>query len=379
MKALSKIVKVNLILSIESSCVRSLIAIMDGGIPTVLHSAENPIKPQKENNPASLISATLKVVEQSVARSADRLYAMYADEEAPRKHFDDIHIALSSPWVIAKNKTVTMQLGHKITVNRDVILENIKKEVDAYVKENDDITVIEQKIFKVLLNGYSIDDWQGKYANRVDVSFAISVAGIGMVQRITEACEQISHRHKYMHSASLLLLGIVGKIYDHCDDCLMFNIHGELTDIVATNDGICTLLASCPIGYETIGHIVGMKISSDDQSADSLISMCIGGHLSSGENVKEISAVESTMNDWANEIGDILKEFGVNNTGFTNYKFFATKHAEFFRKSITLINPKGNVSEIDSGEVFKHIRIGKGAVQTGAKEAFITLAINSLE
>ena len=198
-----------MILDVQSSVVRGSLVLMTlSAKPIVVftHNSNIPGKAQFDVN--YLIKTTLAAVGETIS-SAEKYLNILKHEKTlkPLPHkISAIHYALLSPWIVSKAKVMSIDFDKKTKISSQYISGIIEKERSKMLPKSDEpIELIEQKIFDVRLNGYSVSEWENRETDRLEVSFAVSMAGVRMIESFVRECRGVvSQSHVHFHSSLLL-------------------------------------------------------------------------------------------------------------------------------------------------------------------------------
>lgn len=355
--------KTILIFDVQSAIVRASVVNYSGSEkPRVLFTAERMLIYRKETGTAHLIKDTLDALQGCV----DSAMKFVHDEAAkPKKEtgsaidskISEIHFVLSSPWIVSKAKTITQVYKRPVTVTKNGIVSIIERErVGDAPDQTGPVEIIEEKIFSVRLNGYHIIDWEGKTAQNIGISFAVSVAGTGMIQRFRDICRHIVPERKISFHSSLLLQHVGIKILKpEKRDYALIHIHGELTDLVISEDNDCVFFGSFPMGIATVTRLIGRETKSSDNAADSLIALYSGDYLDKSNGAVTTTAVEHAIDVWNEGLSKLLKESGhsLRTTIIT-----AKTHEEFFKQSFKRTHSGSKIESFTVEEISDHVSFG---------------------
>ncbi|MBU6232099.1 MAG: hypothetical protein KGI45_03115 [Patescibacteria group bacterium] len=342
-----------LILDVQSSVVRgSLCILKDGALPQVVftYNASIPWKPHTDSN--YLIKVTLRAIEESIDACLRDLHLKRAGGAEIARTVSAVHYALSSPWIVSQAKTVNAKLSKEVAVTRSQIEKIIAAE-RAKMTAQADIEIIEEKIFDVRLNGYSIREWAGKAATDIEISYAISVAGTRMIDHFRKACARAVKRDRVRFHSSLLLqfIGMQKAAPEHGDFSLI-HVHGELTDIAVISAGEAALFGSYPFGVQTIIREAAERTGTSQQAADSLITLYTGKHIDPVHDKIGIEAIDSAKARWADGLESALSSLAAQPPHFI---LSAWAHDDFFREIIAEKHPGTVVESLSIDVISPHV------------------------
>jgi cell division ATPase FtsA len=222
----------------------------------------------------------------------------------------------------------------------------IDKERSKAVPSNSaPLQIIEQKIFDVRLNGYSVTDWQDKNAKNLEVAFAVSIAGTSMVQYLLDECRPVaSSGHIHFHSALLLKLIGVEKALNLGENFNLIYVHGEMTDLAVIERHSCIFFGSLPIGSITLGRMVAESAKCDRQAADSLISLYFSNQLDKSSGKDQSAAVKESIAKWGEGVSKLIADSKVPLASSNAIVLSAGHLNDFFGQAVATVYPKSKIS-----------------------------------
>ncbi len=301
--------KIILILDVQSSIIRASLLVSGDPIPKVIYTFASETKKSDSGNDASLIKSTLLGINDAV-QSATRFIRHEENLGGYphiRRKIDSVHYILSSPWIVSEAKIISKQYEKDTEVTKKYIFDLIDEDRKEILKSEEALQVIEQKIFDIKLNSYSVNNWEHKAARTLDVSFTISVASTKMVSFFIDQFRHIVHSNKIFFHSSLLLqyIGIEKVLEPGLNYCLV-HIHGEQTDVSLIRRKSCIFFGSYPFGVRNFVEKLAKETNNGYQAADSLLSLYVGNRLDNTLNDKNILAISKIANDWLGKLKETL-------------------------------------------------------------------------
>ena len=241
-----------------------------------------------------------------------------------------------------KDTPITPDRVHKI-------LSDERAEVSLGAKT--ETVTIEEKVFDVRLNGYSISDWKGKSARTLDVSYALSVSSAESIANLKHAVAHIvSGKNVSVHSSLLLQYISLRLAAIPGDTCMLVHAHGELTDMVVIRHGMCSFFGSYPIGINTIIRTLGEMTNRSPQAAESVLSLYLGHHMDGPEETRAGMAVEAVTGSWTNELLGLAGAIRVagDTTAFMPPHIFIIAHAhgDLFEAALKKVFPQSVIGTL---------------------------------
>ena len=354
-----------LVIDVQSSVVRgSLVLIRRSQLPYVVYTYNATIPFNSYTDSNFLIKSTLQAVEETVQATLRHLHIRIAEGDADQipHSVSAVHYTLCSPWIVSQAKVLSLTSEKNMHITRRFILDLIDQERAKLIPSpTDPLRVIEEKIFDVRLNGYSVVAWEGKMTTDVQVSFTVSIAGENMIQEFIRSCRlAVNHRRVFFHSSLLLQYIGMGLVYPKYEDYALIHIHGELTDFTVVRQNHCTFFGSFPSGVRTLVRKLATAAKLDDQAADSLLTLYIGGHLDAEHGKKSLEIVDQIASDWIVELQKLFIESAVD---VQPLKFIlsAWAHDEFYLSALRRTYPKISVDTLSIDDILTKVEFAPQA------------------
>ncbi|MFA6314915.1 MAG: hypothetical protein WC648_00915 [Candidatus Paceibacterota bacterium] len=351
--------ELTLILDVQSSVIRGSLVLLDniGSHPHVMftYNANVPWKPHTDV--AYLVKTTLKAIDETINAIRRNLRLRHTKPCDLPKRIRSVHFVLSSPWIVSDAKILLSEFSKNQEVSKDQILKMIADERSKLAKEDDkEIQVIEQKIFDVRLNGYSIKDWEGKSAKKLEVSYTVSVAGTRMIEKLKNLCNHDIHGCEVSFHSSLLLQVIgFGIVMPHVESYVLVHVHGELTEFAIVQNQLCEFFGSYPIGVKTMVRNIANVSKIDQQAADSLLTLYIGGHLDKEYGHDQTDMITTISKDWTEEMKKLLKNHAEIGTLPQSMVVSAWSHDDLFIKVLRDEYPGARIGLIEIDEILPFV------------------------
>jgi cell division ATPase FtsA len=295
-------------------------------------------------------------------------------------HVSSVHYVLSSPWVISQAKKISMSFKEDTAISRAYVAGIIWEERAKMTNNTiDDISVIEEKVFDVRLNGYSVSSWESKHTRELGISFVVSVAGNRMIDLFVKACENIVHNKKYVHFHSSLFLQHIGiqKISPNLSNYALIHIHGELTDIAIIHTRECSFFGSYPFGIRTIIRSIAKKTKTTDDVAESTLNLVMSGDTDVTKFKEETSIIENMKQGWIGELGKLLKTSSTLETVPSHVIISADIYEDFFFNSFKSAYPQSSLESLSFESIQSHVSYGTHAGHLRLTGVYV-IAIHSL-
>jgi cell division ATPase FtsA len=312
----------SLVLDIQSGLVRgTLVSFSKGLKPHVIFTYTKFIKNRTQGNGPLITKIMCKSLHEVLHNiSKDGLHK--ANTLGLGSSIKSVYYMLSSPWAISQAKKVFINFEKETTVTEKIIKEITDKEGLILIKEfkqdleksstsNIDLLPIEEKVFDVRLNGYSISEFKGKKANKLEVSLAVSVSSKKILEKISSEVHKVFHiKNEFFHGALLAHYIALRSISPGMDEYISVHVHGELTDIVVVNKGSGVYLASFPFGTYSLFRKLGRTMKQSPEIAKSLLSLYSEGKLEKSNKERVEKTVSNIIENWKKSFQNSLTNDG---------------------------------------------------------------------
>ncbi len=301
--------KIILILDVQSSVIRSSLLIVGENIPKVIYTYSVDIRNTDKGDDSVLIKSTLKGISEAVQSSLRFVHHQENFSGYPhiRRKIDTVHYVLSSPWIVSEAKVITKHFDKDTEISQKYVFDLIDEDRKEILKSEEALQVIEQKIFDIKLNSYSVSDWQRKSAKNIDISFTISVASSKMVTFFIDQFKHIVHSNKiFFHSSLLLQYMSIEKVLEPGQNYCLIHVHGDQTDASLIRRKSCIFFGSYSFGVRNFIEKLSKETGNAYQASDSLLSLYVGNRLDTALGDKNISAIKKVADEWLGELKKML-------------------------------------------------------------------------
>ncbi len=266
----------------------------------------------------------------------------------------EVHYVLSSPWILSEARRMEISFDTSRMVREDVIRKMVSEEREKLAEEaraKGKIIPVEEKIFDVRLNGYSVTNWQNREAKSISVSFVTSISGTKMVARFKDLCSHVVFGHKVFFHSSLLLQHIaLNEVNPKREMYAIIHVHGEVTDIVEVDKHACVYFGTFPIGTQTMLRMFAKETKTDLQVAASTLNMH-KGHLTgqaSGKNAESINKVDEY---WFKQFENSMKAGPLSTEGGMSFVVSSMERLDDIVSLLREKYPKVSVETLDGDDL----------------------------
>jgi len=303
----------SLILEIESGVVRGHIVVPRAHTTIDTHkfttstlwSATVPISGAPYRDSAHLFSSMIKALSSVLATLAkDTARGGVAERLVS---FDCI---LSSPWITVSSRSVSVAYTKPTIVTKNRVLDIMSIERNKLVRP--DMAIVEQKLFDVALNGYSIADFHNKKARELSVFFGIGMSSDIIIKHINEAITgYFSYAKGNITYNSDILLHYASSRDITRDEpsFISAHVHGELTDFFIVQNGRISRITSLPFGYQTLARYVAEQAHEPQHISQSRVTLHAANSLHREEETRTSLHINGVLQDkWSQVFLDTTED-----------------------------------------------------------------------
>jgi hypothetical protein len=228
-----------------------------------------------------------------------------------------ISVILGAPWYAAQVRTVRKEQSAELPVTHrmisDFIAEETRKfqteEIARYEGVGEKVSMIEQELVRVSLNGYETNDPYGKRARVVELSLMLSLSPKMVTEKIQSLVGEVFHRREVIFHSFLYASSIVSRdLFALHEHFLLVDISGEVTDIASVKNGALSHLLSFPVGHTMLLRSVAAKLSLSMEEARSLVALEASGKLEEKSRERLLPALASAEATWVQSLDAALFE-----------------------------------------------------------------------
>ena len=351
-----------LILDIQSGMARSaLVLYKEGQVPKAMFVYSRVIPHRVSSSSKNIIDAILKATSNSIDEALRYLSLLKNSKDGPKNiphKISSVHYILSSPWILSEAKRLEANFKSGRIVKEDMIFHMVSEEREKMaedVKAKGKVMSVEEKIFDVKVNGYSITNWQNKVANSLSVSFVTSISGTKMVERFKDLCTHIVHGHKVFFHSSLLLQHIaINEINPKKETYVIIHAHSEITDIVEVDKHSCVYFSTYPIGTQTMLRMFAKESKMDIQTAASALNMHNAVIIARGSE-KNAEYIEKVNERWFKQLEASLSTGPLPLSGAVTFIVSSQERQSDIAAIIRAKYPKSKIETLNIEEISSYV------------------------
>ena len=303
----------------SSSVGAGLVKFRRGKVPEIIYITREPIPYQEVVTPDRFLRdmvTTLGTVHARLHKEglAHLKFTQYGSHKIRHAFY-----AFSSPWAASQTKIASLENPEPVTVTREMVDSIITKAEKAFESEvidstrdpglKDKLSIIENRIIQIRLNGYETTDPYGKKAKRVDVSFFISLVPRMVIDRVEEISLGAMHsRDTHFTSAQLASYSALREIFSGREDFIVLDIGGEVSDVSIIKNGLILETASFPLGRNFLTRRVSRALSVTNDGALSLLRLYYGGDTDAQIAEALRPVLENASREWVGALHTVLTQ-----------------------------------------------------------------------
>ena len=360
-----------LILDVQTSIVRgSLCILTPGERPSIVFSHETPVEYNKDRGGNHLLETTIYAVKETIHAVLVNIHG---------HSLDYVHYVLSSPLIVSSAKTIHVDFVKDAKITPSHLMALIAEQRSELVFTSEfGFEIIEEKVFDVKLNGALMQEWHGKKASQVEVSFVTTIAGSDTIKRLREACTNAATPNKVVFHSSLLLQHIsIQQTIPGYKDYTLIHAHGELTDVLQVHAGLCTFFGSFPYGTRSVARDVSKALKVSDHTAESNITLYEQGNLDASHGRTTHVAIQGSQHVWTAELIKMLNRAGTKTNTDGHTLISAHAHEAFFIHALQSMPHSGKIQRLELDDVRPRV-IFESNVRTSRLTGLYAIAIHSI-
>lgn len=222
---------------------------------------------------------------------------------------NEFHVFLSSPFIVSQTRVISYdELKAKPTT--DKLFHNLMKQGAAeFLKQNSplasDLCLIENKLLRIKLDGYQIDNPLNQKAKNIELTQFLSASPSLILDRLFTLIAGVTHNDQiHFHSFILAAWSTWRDLLPGADHFTLIDISGELTDIAISREGVLAENLSFPLGIKHLVNRLSAEHGHLPFGTETLLKMFAAGTLRHAEEEKLIKILEPVKELW---LADLTK------------------------------------------------------------------------
>ena len=238
-------------------------------VPTLLYSFRSEIPFQQEATGTRLLSLMLRALSQVVMAVAHEGFER-AGFEHHRPTIVQTIVSLSAPWIVSKTTFLELRNRKPLTITEQVFAELLKHAEDEASSSSRSIpkeyVLIEQKLIKSVLNGYSVIEPYHKESSTAEFAVFRSFSVSTITEKISDTIFGVIHSEDTaFHSFSLLAFEVLREVRPNEESFIFVDVSGEQTELSIVKNIVLAETITFPFGtnrlIRTLKHSSGIPES----------------------------------------------------------------------------------------------------------------------
>ncbi len=285
--------------------------------PVLMHQVLESIPLSEKPTAERLLSLTLDVLDRAANKMVREGLAHSTMRSRRHGHLDEIHFVYASPWHISQTKTVTIEDEKPFTLTKKLIADVVDRETRTIAEnyqqtENPaltDISIIEERITNIALNGYPVENPYDKETPRATLTLFASILEKHFRETVEETLARSIHgRTIHHHSLPLVLFSGIRDAFAGGRDVAIAITGTEVTDIAYIRNDTLVDTGSFPVGRGTLVRTLADVTGQTPREAPSLFNERHRAHLDEETRGRVETALEKITDIWTNGFRKTLFE-----------------------------------------------------------------------
>lgn len=239
-----------------------------------------------------------------------------------------IYCILSVPWSHGELRSVHITREKEFQFTEVFAQKIINNEVLKFQKENQNPSqIIDKKITKVSLNGYTVKSPHGQKTHSVSLDVFLSVAPITLVEAIQDKIHT-TFKSKILFTSQMLADFIVARdTLSLSKEFMVLNVGAVMTEVLVSHNDCLAGTAFFPQGIHTIIGAVATKLQKSERETESLFRLSVNRSLEESRTSSLEKAMTLAGDMWLSSFKQILLEMFPNR--HIPHQIFLVAPAEF--------------------------------------------------
>lgn len=329
-----------LILELQSSLVRTSLVISPTGkkgiassVPEILYEYSVPLRHRSGHTSAHLIATVLSAIKEATEACLAQISytnSVLASHGKKQRHgIESIQYVLSSPWIVSHARTLSHAFAKPVRLTEEVMEDILVYGRELYRnRSSKGLVAVEEKVFDVRVQGYSIERWQGHKVTDLEVSVSVGMMPQRLRDRLVEAVGHIVPGHDVAFHTALMLQSVVtgDRVKGHPFYGLV-HVHGLTTDVAIFKRKGCVFVGSYPIGIE---KVLKRVLQGSKGHAESILMIHSVDHFDPSHGKTARRAVSRAAEEWADGLQVALKKITLPPVCFVS----AGQYTDFFTQAL---------------------------------------------
>lgn len=325
------------------------------GIPQIVYTTRIPLVIAEKPTYDTFLPKLLLFLKKGLQNFTEEL----ENKQLRTKAIRHVHIFYASPWYRARTKRASFKEKRPIKINQLFIDKILQTQKNEFLKDNnilsDDsrLTIIEEKILDVRLNGYKTNNPIGKNATSVELAFYIGTVPDKIIKNVEDTLRDvIRHKRIYHHTFPLAAYSSILDVFPHDNTFLHIDITGEITDIYLVREDVLEKTVTFPSGRNLLIRIIAEKFNVSSSGALSYLDLYLSGNADTKFADLMQNAVQSVGDEWNIFYNDAVEYLCVNTP--IPHKIFTTVDKDVEKFYSNLMKEHTDSLAILNEDMLKH-------------------------
>lgn len=235
------------------------------------------------------VDETCRQLQRSIARRPDKIVCL-----------------LTTPWAYGHVRSIAYQ-AEEFSVTEKRIRTLVDAEMDRFRSEWQNLSeIIDKRVIKVSLNGYTIERPHGKRARTLDIDIFASLSDGRLIARLEETIHKTFKAKIALMSRTAADFIAVRDMFELQNDFIILRVGEDTSEVSVMRDDCLVGTAFFPFGTQGVARSVAAALGISTTRAASLLATYRLGLLDEDHATRFIDALEHIGIDWLRELAGIL-------------------------------------------------------------------------
>ena len=187
---------------------------------------------------------------------------------------------LPSVLYMSEIRTITYKEDKPVEITKAIVSKVIDEEISkskksiAFEREIPDgkPVILAQELINLKLNGYVINEPYGKKADELTLTLFISYTSDSVIKRIESEIHKIIQVEDIeFRGAAHSLYNIINNHLEDQNDYLLYNLNGEITELLVVRSGKLSQIVTYPFGRRTLVRKLRDRLNINYKEAETIL------------------------------------------------------------------------------------------------------------
>lgn len=334
----------------SASVIGSLVAFSDRSVYVIAEYTKplsHSTRPPHVDGLEKLEKAVKEVISESTKEFIKNIVSVGEDAK-----ISSVHFILSSPWILSQASIASKTFEKNTLINTKLIDSIIaSKQIQISSQKIKELQVIDKSILNISLNGYSVRLWEGKKAEKIDISIIVSASSGKIVSALDRATKDVlPHAKIYKHSSLIMqFISSMSKV-PHDASHTVVNIHGQVTDIMSVGRHGEIFFGSFPMGTSTLVNMASKALKVGGKAAESIVKLHTDMYIDPTFGKKSRQSIDSIMSRWSDHYREFARSGLISGSRPSDVVICTDSFAPLYIKSMrsTNLHSSIHISDVNS-------------------------------